>query len=609
MAMPEGKRAAVSPLRNDIWAKLAAIILPAAAAGLMALATHAWATGPAPFWAANGCAVVVAASLCRRSGALSAALGLSIALGCGVSLMAAQWMAGGWASGPIPALANGVEIAAALSAAEAWRKHDRNRIGTFVLLFAGLLGAATLSGLVMFAGGADALFWWPSHAAALMVIVPIGLAGLSREGLSQDMASSSASRTCNKRARMAELAILAAIAAGAAAILWLAPLPGVLLLFPLAFCASCALLPRGTALALAIITGIACIATLTGHGPIENAATLQLLCAALVASALPAGVLLGHMRGENARLRQCLDENARMLDTVDEGIFRIDNAGRWTMLNAGWERITGYDRTASLGRPVLDFLDALGGRAEREKFIRLVRGERGLITSLHTIRRPDGETRHVEVRMQGAFDERQRPIGLEGHIRDVTQTARYGHALEDAERRFATLADAAPVGIWRTNARGDTLFVNSAFKRMTGLSDGQWEGSHWITALHPDDFERVMADWKEILEAKAPFEAEWRWRRPDGEIVWVATTGAPQYDHDGRVKGYIGINIDISRQRNAEAQLADQSSRMQAMFDRMRLAGSVAADDLTDWDVIARQLRPTAAPSRRWSRPRKSEAA
>ncbi|GEM_PF-2820752 len=604
MAMPEGKRAAVSPLRNDIWAKLAAIILPAAAAGLMALATHAWATWPAPFWAANGCAVVVAASLCRRSGAVSAALGLAIALGCGVSLMAAQWMAGGWASGPIPALANGVEIAAALSAAEAWRKHDRTRIGSFVLLFAGLLGAATLSGLVMFAGGADALFWWPSHAAALMVIVPIGLAGLSPE-----MVPQSASRTCNKRARMAELAILAAVAAGAAAILWLAPLPGVLLLFPLALFAGCALPPRGTALALAIIIGMACFSNLTGHGPIEDAATLQLLCAALVASALPAGVLLGQTRGENALLRRRLDEKARMLDTVDEGIFRIDNAGRWTMLNAGWERITGYDRTASLGRPVVDFLDALGGRAEREKFIRLVRGERGLITSLHTIRRPDGETRHVEVRMQGAFDERQRPIGLEGHIRDVTQSARYGHALEDAERRFATLADAAPVGIWRTNARGDTLFVNSAFKRMTGLSDGQWEGSHWITAIHPDDFERVMADWKEILAAKAPFEAEWRWRRPDGEILWVSTTGAPQYDHHGRVTGYIGINIDVSRQRSAEAQLADQSSRMQAMFDRMRLTGSVAADDLTDWDVIARQLRPTAAPSRRWSRPRKSEAA
>ena len=118
-----------------------------------------------------------------------------------------------------------------------------------------------------------------------------------------------------------------------------------------------------------------------------------------------------------------------------------------------------------------------------------------------------------------------------------------------------------------------------------------------------------MADWKEILAAKAPFEAEWRWRRPDGEILWVSTTGAPQYDHHGRVTGYIGINIDVSRQRSAEAQLADQSSRMQAMFDRMRLTGSVAADDLTDWDVIARQLRPTAAPSRRWSRPRKSEAA
>lgn len=298
-----------------------------------------------------------------------------------------------------------------------------------------------------------------------------------------------------------------------------------------------------------------------------------------------------------------------MLDTVEEAIFRIDKAGRWAHLNAAWESVTGYSRADNIDQPVTDFLEALDSAEERDKFLRLVRGELGLVTSLFTIRRPDGERRHVEIRMQGVFDGRQRPIGLQGHIRDVTQGARYRHALEEAERRFSTLADAAPVGIWRTNARGDTLFVNRAFKRLTGLSDGQWEGSHWITAIHPDDFERVLADWKRILAAKVPFEAEWRWRRPDGNVVWVATTGAPQFDSDERVTGYIGMNIDISHQRGVESQLARQTSQMRAMVERLGMPGNISAHGMTDWDLLARQLRQMAASPRRWAELHDSEAA
>ena len=402
--------------------------------------------------------------------------------------------------------------------------------------------------------------------------------------------------------------LMAITVLAAAAIFARSVLPPICLATPLAVLVALTGGLRRTLAATAIIAGVAFLAARLDLGPITDAPMFMAFCAVLAATALPLAGWADCARRDRTALAIARDESQRLRDSIDEVIFEIDRAGRWSSLNAAWERITGFSRRESLGRPVVDFLEALECDAERERFSRLISGERGLVTSLHTIRRPDGDTRHVEVRMRGAFDLQGRPVGLVGHIRDITQAARYRHALDDAERRFSTLANAAPVGIWRTNARGDTLFVNHAFKQMTGLRDGQWEGSHWITAIHPDDFERVVTMWKAALKAEAAFRAEWRWRGPDGAVVWVATSGAPQLDEDGRVTGYIGMNVDITEQRGAEAQLAENEHRMRAVFERIGGAVDPAADQ-AQWDGLATQLRQMTGPQGRRLASRKMWAA
>ena len=391
------------------------------------------------------------------------------------------------------------------------------------------------------------------------------------------------------------LALMAAAVLGTAAIFAQSAFPPALLVLSLAVLVSVAGGLRRAIGAIAIIAGMTFAEVRFGGEPIAAGLSWDAFCAILAITALPLAAWSDRARHDRVALATTHAEGQRLRDTIDEVIFEIDRNGRWSSLNAAWERITGFSREESLGRPVEDFLDALECEAEREKFKRLIKGERGLITSLHTIRRPDGDTRDLEVRMRAAFDLHGRPVGLVGHIRDITQAARYRHALEDAERRFSTLANAAPVGIWRTNARGDTLFVNHAFKEMTGLRDGQWEGSHWITAIHPDDFDAVVSKWKAVLKTKAAFRGEWRWRRADGSIVWVATSGAPQLDEEGRVTGFIGMNVDISEQRGAEAQLAENEHRMRAVFERMNMSDGSAADQ-AQWDRLTCQLRQMVNP-------------
>ena len=129
---------------------------------------------------------------------------------------------------------------------------------------------------------------------------------------------------------------------------------------------------------------------------------------------------------------------------------------------------------------------------------------------------------------------------------------------------FRTLAEVAPAGIWRTLPNGECIYVNKAWLEMTGQEDGDWQGHGWANALHPDDRERVSANWFEAISRKEIFHEELRWLRPDGTSLWVMCRGAPEYAPDGTLVAYVGINTDIQKSKQLEADLHTQRERAEA---------------------------------------------
>ena len=120
---------------------------------------------------------------------------------------------------------------------------------------------------------------------------------------------------------------------------------------------------------------------------------------------------------------------------------------------------------------------------------------------------------------------------------------------------FQTLCDVAPAGIWRTDGRGNAVYVNRAWLAMTGMTGDSWTGTAWTRAIHPEDRERVMHSWNTAVRATQRFRDEWRWLRPDGSSVWVTSLGSPEFDESGRLVGYVGLNIDIQRSKELETEL------------------------------------------------------
>jgi PAS domain S-box-containing protein len=136
--------------------------------------------------------------------------------------------------------------------------------------------------------------------------------------------------------------------------------------------------------------------------------------------------------------------------------------------------------------------------------------------------------------------------------------------------RFTALTSQAPVGIFETDASGQLIFFNERWLEITGLTESQTLAG--VSAIHPDDRERVQEDWRTAATAGREYDAEFRFQRPDGEVRWVACHATAMRDEAGDVTSRLGSVLDITDRRAAEDRIA-------LVVDRIAEAVSIVGPD------------------------------
>ncbi len=119
---------------------------------------------------------------------------------------------------------------------------------------------------------------------------------------------------------------------------------------------------------------------------------------------------------------------------------------------------------------------------------------------------------------------------------------------------YEALAAACPVGIFRTDTAGCCIYVNTRWCQIAGLQGAEAMGFGWVDGLHPEDRDRVMAEWTASVEHNRPFELEYRFQHGEGQTTWVYGQTVAERDSTGEIVGYVGTLTDISdRQRTKHA--------------------------------------------------------
>jgi PAS domain S-box-containing protein len=137
---------------------------------------------------------------------------------------------------------------------------------------------------------------------------------------------------------------------------------------------------------------------------------------------------------------------------------------------------------------------------------------------------------------------------------DVSTLKRTELALSRSDESFRRLAQISPAAILRADRAGACTYANQRCAETSGRPVGDLLGDGWLSVMHPEDRDSVMAQWRTDMSARRPQPLEWRVLRPDGSIRWVISEAAPEFDERGKVVGYISCISDVTELRQREEQ-------------------------------------------------------
>jgi PAS domain S-box-containing protein len=139
--------------------------------------------------------------------------------------------------------------------------------------------------------------------------------------------------------------------------------------------------------------------------------------------------------------------------------------------------------------------------------------------------------------------------------KDITERKRMEAALYESEQLYRAIGESIDFGVWVCAPDGRNVYASQSFLKLVGLTQDQCSNYGWGDVLHPEDAERTLAAWKECIRTEELWDIEHRFRGVDGRWHPILARGVPVRDGKGRIKCWAGINLDISRQKQAEDSL------------------------------------------------------
>lgn len=158
---------------------------------------------------------------------------------------------------------------------------------------------------------------------------------------------------------------------------------------------------------------------------------------------------------------------------------------------------------------------------------------------------------------------------------------------------YRTVIEGAPTMLWLGDAEGKCVFLNKMQREFWGVALEDIPNFDWTSSLHPDDVAQLAGPFAAAMENQTEMEVEARYRRQsDGEYRILRTVAHPRFSDNGEFLGMVGVNTDVTEQRESEEKLGRTMESLTLATKASRLGWGIwdSGVDIAEWDPRGREI-------------------
>ena len=265
-----------------------------------------------------------------------------------------------------------------------------------------------------------------------------------------------------------------------------------------------------------------------------------------------------HAVDAEAASRADLSLLASIVDSSEDAIMSKTLDGIITSWNPAAEKMFGYAASEIMGKPVSLLIHPDRTKEILDTLARIRDGQR--VDHYETVRiRKDGREVAISLTVSPICDAAGHVVGASSIARDITERKRAQDASLVAARYARNLIEASLDPLLTISPDGKISDVNAATMKVTGVGRDQLIGADFSDYFTEPD--KAREGYQQVFAEGSVTDYPLTIRHRDGRLTDVLYNASVYKDPAGNVLGVFAAARDVTAQKQAEAEIANQRAK------------------------------------------------
>lgn len=269
-------------------------------------------------------------------------------------------------------------------------------------------------------------------------------------------------------------------------------------------------------------------------------------------------------------IRQSEVRYQSILESIREGYFEVDLAGKIAFANDAYFKNIGYSREELIGKDARVFADEKNARELRERFRELYQTGEPIKTLYTEKRRKNGTKGIFETSASLMWDAHGKVTGFRGICRDVTERRTADIRLKQYAETISDLYHNAPCGYHSLGPDKIFIRINDTELKWLGYERNEIVGKKSMADLMtPESRKRWEKNFALFKEQRRFGNLEYDMVRKDGSVFPMLISTEAVLDQDGKFLESRTAALDITEIRNFQNELQKKNQELAETYEEL----------------------------------------